>query len=138
MQAGRELVELHPVLGHEPAKLGRVIRRNLRDLRHHPLDVRRAVQLAARPENQPVLRVELFHRHFAVQIAPGRREDLLENLRVQEKRRPEIKPVAVALEGRRPPANARLSLNHGHVQAGLGQQHRRGQAARAGPYNQHS
>jgi hypothetical protein len=90
------------------------------------------------PEGDAVLRVELRHRHFLEQVAPDGLENLLQDLRVEKKRRAEVELEAVRLNQRRAPADARLLFKHGDVQPGFGQQHCARQPARPGAHDQHA
>ena len=68
------------------------------------------MQLAARAEDQVVLRVEADHGDLVVQVAADGGEDRLEDARVEEEGRPEVEAEAVAPERRGPPADVRLAL----------------------------
>ena len=91
------------------------------------------MQLAAGTEDQAVLRVEPDELHLLPQVPADGLEDRFEDLRVEEKRGAEVEPKAVRLQGRRAPADLRLTLEHGHAQTRLGQQHGGRQAAGSGP-----
>lgn len=60
-------------------------------------------------EDQPVLRIEFLHRHFAVQVAADCGENFFQDLRVEKKRQPEVKPVASIAEVR-PPTRGCFSM----------------------------
>ena len=131
LQTRREFLQLQAIVRHELSELRAVRRRQFRNLRHHPLNVGRGVQLATSPEGQPVLRVEPGHRNFLEQIAPHRLKNLLKDLGIEKERRAQIKAVAIALDGRSATAHSRLLFQNRDFHAGLGQQHGRGQTARS-------
>jgi hypothetical protein len=99
------------------------VRRQLGDLRHHALEVRRRVQLPARAEGDAVLRVELRHRHFLEKVASDFLKNLLQDLRVEEKGGTKIEAIAIALDNRSAPAHARLLFQNGDFRARFGEQH---------------
>ena len=71
--------ELGAVLVEETAEAGSVIRRKRGNLPLHRRYVRRAVQFAARPELDPVLRIQPHHFDFGAEAGSGGLEDFLQH-----------------------------------------------------------
>ena len=90
--------ELGAVLVEETAEAGSVLGRKRGNLPLHRRYVRRAVEFAARPELDPVLRIQPHHFDFGAKAGPGGLEDLLQHAGVKEESRPEIELVAVRLD----------------------------------------
>ena len=121
LQTGLELPEFVPVVLHEPAKVHGIVGTKLSDRTLHPVGVRRGVQFAPGTEDQVVLGVEPDELHLLPQVPADGLEDRFQDLWVEEKRGADVEPKSVRLQGRRAPADSRLTLQHGHAQTRPGQ-----------------
>jgi hypothetical protein len=63
------------------------------------------------------LRIEADHRYFFEQIPAYGLENLLENARIEKKRRTPVKSEALGPDRRGTPAYERLTLQNGHFKA---------------------
>ena len=70
-----------------------------------------------------VHRIEAEQLDLVLKPMPAGREDLREDLRVEEEGRAEIEPEAARVQGSRTAADAVLALEHDHVRAGVSQEH---------------
>ncbi len=129
LQDRLEGAQLGPVVGAHRRQPPRVLRAQLRDLRHHPVQIRAGEQAAARLEHEAVHRLQPDQIDLLAERTPTGGEDLLEDARVEEEGRAAIEPEAVDLEVGRAPADPGLTLQHGDLGARPRQQHGDGEAA---------
>ncbi len=93
-----EPVHLHPVLVQEAGELDGIVRRERGDRPLHPRHVAGRLQLAAAAEDQVILRVQPDKLHLAAEVAADRAIDRFEHARIEEERRPQVEPEALALD----------------------------------------
>ena len=129
-QARLHARELGAVLVEETAEAGSVTGRKRGDLPLHRRNVRRAVELAARAELDPVLRIQPHHFDFGAQAGSGGLEDFLQHARVKEESRPEIELVAVRLDAGGASADDGQTFEDFYLQASRRQQNGGSQSAR--------
>jgi len=117
LQEGREPRKLLPVRLHESREGARVGRREPGHLGLHPGNIGGREQLPARAEHQPILRVESHHLDLLSEIAAAGGEDLFEDPRIEEERRPQVELEALGRGDRAGPA-ARYGQPFDHPDAG--------------------
>ena len=136
LQHRAESRQLLAVVGHEARQGGGILRRELGHLRHHPRQVRRRLDVAARLEDQVVLRIEPYQVDLARHLPAACLEDVVQHAGVEKEGGPHVEAeparCGIGLDGGRPAAHLLRPLEHRHVRARPCQKHGRCQAARAG------
>ena len=121
---------------HEPGEGTAILRREFRDLHLHPLDVGSGQQFTTGAEHKAILRVETDHLHLPPQVIAAGREDVVENLGIEEEGWPEIEAESLG-RGDRAGASSRdrKAFENANPHSRLCQQHGGGQPAGAGTDN---
>ena len=132
LQHRPEGLQLAPVVLHVVGQPGGVVRRQPGDFLGHAVQVAARPDLAAAAEDQAVVRVEPDHLDLVLEPAAADREDLPQDPRIEEEGRTHVEMESVGGNGPRAAPDRIQSFEYGDVAARLGQQHRGGQAARAG------
>ena len=135
LQKGQEAGEFLAIAGEEAAEGLGVVGGDAGDLGFHALDVGRGIDLAARAEDEAVLRIEAVHGDLAIEVVAGVREDFFENAGVEEEGRADVEFVAVLREGGGAAADAIVLFDDGDSDAGAGEKHGGGEASGASAYD---
>ena len=129
LEAGFGLLKFQSVVGHVAAEsIGVVVSGEFSDALGHLVEVARAVELAALPENEAVVQVQFVEVEFLVSVKTDRFENVLDHFGIMEKRRAEVKFETVPVEHLVATADRTGAFKHGHVDAGLGKEKCRGKA----------
>ena len=135
LQERQELFEFVAVVGDEAVEACGVVRGDGADCLFHALVVGGREELAASPEDEAVLRVQASHRDLAVEVVAGCREDLFENLRVEEEGWAYVELEAILFHGGRATADDGPLFDDGDLNSGFCEQDCGCEPPRSGSYD---